>query len=163
MEADAKLVMAWRNDVTSLAMFYHHEPKQWPDFLQEFRHEYFKVPQLPPVFIMSGDVPVGFMRFQPINPASLNQIDVVDISINVDPVHRGQGCGLTALTEVVNFLKTRGVKRIESEVRIENTASQHLFERAGYEFDGETHKLIEDSGELCHIRRYHLNLDETAE
>ncbi len=150
----ARLVMDWRNDPQTLAMFYHHEPKRWPDFLDEFRADYFTDPELPPLFAVEAGRRVAFLRFQRVEG------DLVDVSINVDPAARGRGIGRRALIAARPWLAARGVRRVLAEVRVENPASQAAFLQAGYALLDETEKLVEDTGERCRIRRFVLRLDD---
>jgi len=158
IEQDARQVMEWRNDPGTLAMFFHREPKKWPDFFDEFKETYFLCEQLPPVFAVSERGRVAFVRFGVQERNAQGYPVDVDISINVAPKLRGKGVGLQSLQATAKFLSERKIGRIISEVRTENEASCRLFERAGYSFVREADKLIEDTGEICRIKIYHNTL-----
>ncbi len=152
----AALVMAWRNDPTTLAMFYHHEPKVWESFWPEFRDRYFVDADLPPAFALADGRAVAFLRFERIDDES-EGAPAVDISVNVDPEARGRGYGVAALAGAIVFLRERGVAACWAEIRPENAASRRAFLRAGWREVDEVEKTIVDTGETCTIRRYVVN------
>jgi len=59
--------MDWRNDPDTLTQSFHSAPKVWPDFYQEFIHEYLLDSSLPPLFALEKGKRVGFLRFRRID------------------------------------------------------------------------------------------------
>ena len=150
----ARIVMEWRNDPETLAMFFHHEPKQWDGFREEFLREYFRHPDLPPLFALSNGERVAFLRFQPVpHPLDAGR-RCCDISINVKPGRRGQGVGAAVLKAVQPVLRAEGIDDVLAEIRLENQASRHAFENADFHLLGEAEHLVSDTGERCRIARY---------
>lgn len=153
VEADARQVMAWRNDAETLAMSFHRAPKVWEAFWPEFRTAYFR--DLPaPRFALFRGKRVAFLRFRPaMHPRGLAG-STVDISIMVASEARGQGLGTAVLRAVADTLAADGVDSILAEVREENAASLRIFGGAGYDDLGPAEKLIEDTGERARVRRF---------
>jgi N-acetylneuraminate synthase len=150
----AKLVMDWRNDPDTRAMFYHREPKVWGSFQAEFANEYFKDPDLPALFALKSGARVAFLRFtRCAHPRAGSARQCCDISINVAPGLRGHGLGSAVLRAVQPVLQRAGYDDVLAEVRVENVASQKVFARAGFERLDEREKLIDDTGERCRIVR----------
>jgi RimJ/RimL family protein N-acetyltransferase len=152
-EDDARQVMEWRNDPTSLAMFFHRTPKRWDTFWPEFRDEYFAT-EPPPLFVVTDGERSGFLRFKPVpHPLGLPG-QCVDISINIAPSARGRGIGRRALEALPPELARAEVSHVLAVVRRENEASRRAFESAGYAFVDETTVLVEDTGEQVAVVRY---------
>ena len=152
-ESHARQVMTWRNDPTTLAMSFHHEPKSWERFWPEYRDEYLSEPGLPPLFLLDGGTRVGFLRFRPIaHPQGLAG-RVVDISLMIAPDRRGTGLGKAALRAGLDFLRRAGVDSAVAEIRTENAASVACFAAAGFVPLDEVDKRIPDTGETCRIAR----------
>jgi len=169
IEEHAALVMAWRNDPTTLAMFFHHEPKVWESFWPEFRDRYFADPSLPPAFALDGGRAVAFLRFERVTTGSeaspdpslpnpeLSSLEA-NISINVPAEFRRRGYGERALLGSLDYLRDRGIASCWAEIRVENEPSQRAFERAGWRLVDEVDKTVVDTGEVCRIRRYVVSL-----
>jgi HAD superfamily hydrolase (TIGR01509 family) len=155
VESHARLMMDWRNDPVTLAMFYHREPKVWESFWPEFRDTYFVHATHPaPVFACADGRRVGFLRFQPVkHPRDLAGRSV-DVSINIAPDARGQRLGTQVLRQALDYLRGAGIDSVYAEVRRENTASLKAFEAAGFEVLGPARKQIPDTGEECEIVRF---------
>src|SRR5947207_94269 len=83
-EADCRLVMDWRNDAHTLAMFYHSRPKRWASFLKEYRQKYFKDKKFSPRFAVYQGRKIAFLRFAPY--AEIEGLkNAVELDINLDP------------------------------------------------------------------------------
>jgi len=154
----ADTIRAWRNDPQTLRMSYHIHPKQEETFWQEFRDTYFRFPELPPLFALSGGERIAFLRFVPLEIPGERLRSHCDISINVSPSHRSKGLGTAILRAIKAFLRERGIDDLHAEVRVENEASRRVFERAGFEKAGERQKRITDTGETCRIIDYRARL-----
>ena len=153
LAADARLVMTWRNDPTTLAMSFHRAPWREETFWPEFRDRYFRT-RPPPLFAHAGGERVAFLRFRPVpHPMGLAGT-CVDISINVAPARRGRGLGSAIVAAVSEHLIGEGVDTIYAEIRAGNAPSQRMFEAAGYDCLGPAETLVEDTGESVPILRY---------
>jgi sialic acid synthase SpsE/RimJ/RimL family protein N-acetyltransferase len=160
VEAHARLVMEWRNDPATLAMFFHRNPKQWDSFWPEFRAEYF-ASDPEPLFILNNGKRAGFVRFKTApHPRGLHG-RCVDISINLAPDERGRGLGRGALCALEPVLVRAGVDTIYAVVRQKNEASRRMFASAGYEEVESAVHTVEDTGEKVQIARYLRELSST--
>lgn len=158
-EEHAKQILQWRNNPETLAMFFHHAPKQWESFWKEFQTEYFSCTEAPSLFVVDeNNLKVAFLRFKKIqHPMSLAQ-SCCDISINVAPEHRGKNIGTSSLVLALDYLQLRGIDDALAEIRKENRVSITAFEKAGFRLLDEIEKQIPDTGEQCQIVRYLANL-----
>ena len=152
-EADAKLIMDWRNNPTTLKMFYHSELKQWDTFYTEFCETYFVDEDLPPVFAIDQGQRVGFLRFNPYCEELL-QGRGTDIDINIDPDQRGKGYGAAIIKAATQRQRHKGYDWIIAEIKQINDASVNAFQKAGYRHLDSFDKTIEDTGEVVAIHRY---------
>src|SRR5262245_36776330 len=123
IEAHARLVMEWRNDPATLAMFFHRTPKQWDSFWPEFRAEYFTSDPAP-LFILADGRRAGFLRFKPVPHPRGIPGRCIDISINLAPDARGRGLGRAALSGLESELVRAGVDAVYALVRQENASSK---------------------------------------
>ncbi|MCX6494701.1 MAG: GNAT family N-acetyltransferase [Actinobacteria bacterium] len=154
-EEAAKLIMSWRNDPGTLAMFYHRDPKVWPDFWSEFRDTYFDGPfGLMPLFACIDGKRVAFLKFGKADNPALPE-NTCDISINVSPTDRGRGLAAPILMGAQKHVAGMGVSGILAEVRRENVASAKSFLRAGFQELDPEEKTILDTGETASIRRFY--------
>jgi RimJ/RimL family protein N-acetyltransferase len=154
----ALLVMQWRNDPVTLASFYHREPKVWESFWPEFTRDYFKYPDLPPLFVRQGPERFAFLRFAPVANPFRPERRCCDISVNVNPAWRAKGMGTAALRAASDFLRGQGIQDVLAEIRVENRSSVSAFEKAGYVRLDQTEKFVVDTGERAPIYRYLLAL-----
>lgn len=157
-EKDAKQVMDWRNDPVTRAMSFHQEYKTADRFYPEFKERYFFAPDLPPLFILLNGVRSGFLAFEPI-PHPLNKIQsCCEVSIQIAPQFRGQGLGSAALHAIHPWILNHGYDAVYAEVKAENTASQKMFTKAGYQKINASQKRLEDTGEQIPILSYLIEL-----
>lgn len=129
IDADARLVMTWRNDLVTLAASFHTEPKVWPAFRDEF-FAYFDAPVTPQFGQLDG-VEVGFVRFRASADPTGRRLPTVDISINVKPDARGRGIG-RALIAASSRLALATNDLVLAEVKHGNNSSSRAFLAAGY-------------------------------
>lgn len=155
-EQDAKQVMEWRNDPMTRAMSFHQEYKTWDRFYPEFKTRYFFTPELPPLFVLSNGQRIGFLAFEPVpHPSGMAQC--CEISIQIDPNFRGKGLGSAALKIIHPWILSRGYQTILAEVKVENVASQKMFQKAGYHKIDEKQKILEKDQHIP-IFRYLIDL-----
>lgn len=157
MPEHAQLIMKWRNDPTTLSMFYHQNPKVMPDFYEEYVQEYFVEKDYPAIFISIKNEYVAFFRFNKYLELDFEG-NAVDISINVRPDMRKKGVGTKSLLWALDYLRERGASVAVAEVKRVNTASINLFKKAGFKIYDELDKLIEDTTEVVPIVRLVLYL-----
>jgi sialic acid synthase SpsE/RimJ/RimL family protein N-acetyltransferase len=162
VQGDAELVMAWRNDATTLSMSFHQEPKEWQAFWPEFLDSYFvHSPVLDPVFALADGERVAFLRFRPVDhPQGLSGL-TVDISINVAPHRRGRGVGKRVLIAAQRYLLGRGVESVYAEILSHNHGSARVFQAAGFSRIGERNKLVEDTGSIHPISFHVIDMVST--
>ena len=156
VEADARLVMTWRNDPDTLAASFHSAPKVWDEFWPEYRDDYFAT-AVPPVFALADGVAIGFLRFEPVRASGVGGV-TVDISINLDPARRGQGLGRAVLTAAQDYLSSQGVDAILAAIKPDNSASIAAFADAGFRHVSSATKQIADTGETHPVELYAANL-----
>ena len=147
----ARLVMAWRNDPAARAASFHREEKVWENFWPEFRDTCFDQPDLPPLFAVEGGRRLAFLRFRPVAHPDGLAGRTVDISIAVDPSHRGRGIGLRAILASLTPLAVAGVDCILAEVRADNPASLAVFRKAGFAERPAAEHLVAETGETCQV------------
>ncbi|MEQ8196091.1 MAG: GNAT family N-acetyltransferase [Rhodospirillales bacterium] len=157
-EENGRLIMAWRNDPETLAASYHRAPKVWGSFSRELAEDYYRNPDLPPIFVLDREKRVGVLKFEPADHPLGLRGRVVDLSINLAPEARGRGIGVKALGAALGYLRGRGVDSVIAEVRRENQASLKVFAAAGFKRLDETLKHIEDTGEDAPIIRFAFEL-----
>ena len=156
-QSHAKLVMQWRNDPTTLRMFYQSLPKTWPKFWHEYKNDYFKNPTHPPYFAYIHNTPIAFLRSSPYKNLQSKK-NIVDIDINIAPKHRKKGYGSQILTEFSNMLLKAGADTIIAEIKQQNKASIHAFEKAGFRFFDTSVKHIENTS--CKIFRFRKTIKQ---
>jgi len=120
-QADALDVWAWRQDPLTRAMSRRGEPVELQPHLAWFA----KALADPARTLLIGEAhgdKLGMVRF--------DRGEVTEVSINVNPKHRGRGHGYALLSEALK----REAGDVWAEIRDENLASRRLFERAGFEF-----------------------------
>ena len=142
--SDGPPLFEWRNDPVSRAASAHTHEVAWEDHVV-WLAEMLTSPLHRLYLAEEADVDgaVGMVRFD-IDDAD----ESADVSINLNPVHRGRGVGLAVLTAaIVAFDAEReSPMRLHAVIRPENQASIRLFVAAGFVPDS-------DDGELRHFRR----------
>jgi HAD superfamily hydrolase (TIGR01509 family) len=163
VDEDARMIMEWRNDPQTLAMSFHRAPKAWNQFRREFLAEYFDDPELPPQFARCDGERVAFLRFNRIPHRWDSARRCCDIGINVEPSRRGRGIGSAVLRALRPLLNAFEIDDVIAEIRVENRASQRVFEKAGFFLFERTHKLVEDTREKAVIMRYWKRIGGSGE
>jgi sialic acid synthase SpsE/RimJ/RimL family protein N-acetyltransferase len=152
-DAHGQLVMGWRNDPGTLAASFHRDRKVWDSFARQFHSDYFRDPDLPPLFAIEEGKRVAFLRFEKTPHPRARGRQCCDISINVAPEQRGRGLGTAVLSAVGPWLRQRGVDDVLAEIRVHNEISIKAFAAAGFEELDRIEKHIDDTGERCLIVR----------
>lgn len=147
------LVMNWRNDPETLRMSYHSDLKTWNYFKQEFFHDYFVDPLLPPLFGIVEGKRFGFLRFRisehPLKPNH----PCCEVSINIAPAYRNKGLGTSLLKEMILWISERQDLDVYAEILEQNILSRRTFLKAGFEEIGVGEKKIEGE-QVFSIRKY---------
>lgn len=124
-EADAGLLLAWRNDPETLRWSRSSRPVAEPahrTWLHESLRDRDRL-----LFVVESDHPLGTVRFDRAAP------DTWEVSITVAPPDRGKGLSARLLTLGEGALQARhGAATIRASIHRDNAASLHLFREAGY-------------------------------
>ena len=128
---DAKIILEWRNDPVSRRMSQNtrkvgaREHLKWMNFVLKSQRT---------ILLVAKDTKT-FERLGAITLYLTEKYTSADISINLNPAHRGQGLGAKCLVEVEKYISVEypQIKNINAKIRIENTASINTFSRVGYE------------------------------
>lgn len=156
-EEEARLILSWRNDPETLRASYHQDAKSWPAFWDSYARTIVKA-EIPSVFASIDGKPAAFLRFRPHqHPDGLSGM-CVDLSVVLAPEMRGQGFGAVILSEILPYLRDRGVDSVIADVRRDNVASYKVFKAAGYGEPVATEHRVDDTGEVVAIYRYTVEL-----
>ncbi len=154
-EADARRIMAWRNDPLTRSMSFHQEPKRWPSFYHEFIEEYFAEPSLPPLYGMVEGQYIGLARFRPYpDPLPSYWGRVADVGIMIDPDQRSSGYGTQLIHDSSDYMHQLGWLTIVAELLPGNDASEKMVLRAGYMAYDVHERYIEDLDQTFTVARY---------
>lgn len=156
---DARIAFSWRNDPATIASSYIQTPKTWASFWLEFNAGYFENPEFSPVFIMEGNEPVGFIRFESAFLPEYPDKTIIEVMINIAPGRRGEGIGTEALIILQNHMKNKNVFALTADIRKTNRASVNAFQKAGFYFFCERTEYIEKTKENCCILCYLCKLE----
>ena len=151
---DARIAFSWRNDAKTIASSYIALPKSWESFWLEYNAGYFENPPFDPVFVIEGNEPVGFIRFEQTVLRQYPDQTVIEVMINIDPHRRGEGIGTEALIALRDYMKARKVFALTADIRKNNRASLTAFENAGFSFFNEKTEYIAKTKENCFILCY---------
>lgn len=120
-EADALDVLAWRNDPVTRAMARNQEAVDEASHLAWFAGA-LADPRRTCLIGELGGEKIGMVRF--------DRGDETEVSINLNPAHRGRGLSQPLLAAALALEPGE----VWAEIRPENAASLRLFERAGFQF-----------------------------
>ena len=151
---DALIAFSWRNDPKTIASSYIALPKSWDSFWLEYNAGYFENPPFDPVFVMEGNEPVGFIRFEPASLPQYPDKKIIEVMINIAPYRRGEGIGTEALIVLQREMKARNVFALMADIRKNNRASLNTFENAGFSFFSQRTEYIAKTKENCCILCY---------
>ena len=151
---DARIAFSWRNDPKTIASSYIALPKSWDSFWLEYSEGYFDNPPFTPVFVIEGNEPVGFIRFEPAILTEFPEQKAIEVMINISPHRRGEGIGTEALIALEQYMKEKNVFALTADIRKENKASVAAFEKAGFSFFSKRTEYIAKTKENCCILCY---------
>ncbi len=127
----ANLLLSWRSDPEARAMSIHSHVWTEEDFWHYFRRVYFLLKDLPTVFAVVDGKRAAFVGFDPVGDV---QAKAALISLVVAPELRGKGIGSAVLKEIIPYALQQGYEELYAEIKPENEASKHVFEKAGFTF-----------------------------
>lgn len=131
-EADARLLLGWRNDPETRSASFDMAERDWSEFWPRFRDSYVR-PNLPPPVIVEADgVPAASIRFDEPRLERYAAPGAVEISIHVAPELRRRGIGVRALALCRAYVARFGGRKLIALVKSENGPSHAVFRRAGY-------------------------------
>lgn len=87
-----------------------------------------------------GGVVVGWAALLPVSPRAV-YAGVAEVSVYVDPAHRGHGIGAALLDRLVAAAEAAGVWTLQAGVFPENRASIALHERFGFRHVGRRERI----------------------
>ena len=70
--------------------------------------------------------------------------DAQILSLAVSPETRGQGLGSQLTGAGLEYLRSIGIKKVKLEVRPDNPAAKHIYEKHGFKVVGEAKDLHDD-------------------
>ena len=121
VEGDALDVLAWRNDPVTRAMARNREAVDEASHLAWFAGALADSRRTFLIGEVEGEK-IGMVRF--------DRGDETEVSINLNPAHRGRGLSYPLLMAALACVDGD----VWAEIRPENAASLRLFERAGFVF-----------------------------
>lgn len=123
---DCEMTWSWANDPATRQGSFSTRQISQNEHAQWFNRSLSGERQL--LIAEIGEQPVGLLRFDPIE----NGNDVAEVGITVAPEARGKGIACSILEAGTELSRTRGISQLVARIRIDNPASVHTFERAGY-------------------------------
>ena len=123
---DSRRVWEWRNDSTSRAVSGTSEVIAWPSHDAWFRSAVSDPARRVLIAAVRG-TDIGIIRFDGDEHGDWT------VSINLDPVARGQGRGTAALHAACRWLRQQtSTQAIHARILESNTASRRAFEAVGF-------------------------------
>ena len=123
--SDSGLLLEWRNHPTVRRASFQQEPidatthRRWlAGVLADARRRLY-------IAMWQGE-PVGMLRLD------LDGRDGAELSLLVDPGHRGRGMGRRLLGRAMDLARRLGLRRLHARVRPDNRVSRHLFSSCGW-------------------------------
>jgi RimJ/RimL family protein N-acetyltransferase len=123
--ADADDILEWRNDPVTRAMSRRTEAIGQSDHLNWLTATLHMRGRL--LLVAEIDATkIGMARFDELAP------DTWEVSINLNPAHRGKGLSRIVLERALAAIKARRPERILAEIKPVNEVSRHVFEALGF-------------------------------
>jgi len=119
-----------------------HVVRWWGDPDVQLKSSLNRPPGADHVVIYAGEVPVGYLRWQPANIEYLESLDVLEVprgAMDIDiylgePDYVGQGIGTVALRILLAMLTAEpDVPAAGMSVSLENAAAIRCYEKAGFQ------------------------------
>jgi len=126
-ENDSKDIWEWRTNSLTRRMFKDSGYVCWAD-----HHIWYKKSLADPnryiyVGFLADGAKVGVCRFD------IDEINhVAEVSINLNPTHRGRGLSLSLLTESLFAFSTHRIVNLSAKIKKKNIPSVKCFSRAGF-------------------------------
>jgi RimJ/RimL family protein N-acetyltransferase len=79
-------------------------------------------------------VAVGMCKLVPYTHRSSHIVYLGGLA--VDPDHSGRGLGIALLNDIINWSRSRGFRRIELSVALQNEKAIRLYQRCGFQKEG---------------------------
>jgi len=120
---DAKLIMAWRNDIETRNNFYNNNIFEWNGFKDIFYEKYFNN-TIPPLFALYNNEKICFIGCRD-SSVKYN----VEISINLNPNYRNKKLSTKIVKHTILYIKKNYplINNIIAEIKIDNIASNKIF------------------------------------
>lgn len=136
---DSKDIWQWRNDPASRAMFFDGDQVAWEDHQQWYARA-LKSPERTLLVGVDEEVQqnIGVVRFDGLED------EVVEVSINLNPLYRGQGLAKPLLSMAIDhYLAINNCSQLIAKIKSINTASRKLFAGVGFEFVSDSEGCLE--------------------
>ncbi len=128
---DRQRLWKWANDPVVRASAFNSSPISWKDHVDWFEKKRVDPDCLLFIATRAGRRPIGQIRFD------LSRRKTARIDVSVDSKFRGRGYGSALIRKATErVMKKLRLKSVHAYVRLENAASVHTFERAGFETIG---------------------------
>ena len=126
---DSKHIYEWRNDEVTRSMSAHTGIVEWTEHT-----EWYNAALLNPgdAIIVGEDAKgrIGMVRFD-----YNDERTQAEISINLNPIRRGQNLSSSLLNESIFFANPPNNIRLIAEIKHQNTVSIKCFSRCGFHYD----------------------------
>jgi RimJ/RimL family protein N-acetyltransferase len=124
---DSLAVFDWRNDPHTRSMFKNSELIDYSAHSSWFSKALSDVDRMIYIAEMEG-IKIGVVRFDKIGASW-------EVSINISPNHRGNGCGKTVLRLGIKKIALESKAfQIKADVKSSNFPSKKIFESCGFSF-----------------------------
>lgn len=126
----SRLIWLWRNDPITRQMSRNSNVTPWKSH-QSWYTQTLQNPKKVLLIAYQGGTAAGMVRFDFLEPA------YAEININLNPTLRGKGLGHEVLKSACQYgFNQLHLKRIYAEIKMDNTASIHIFEDLGFVLAG---------------------------
>ena len=123
---DAVLLFEWRNDAATRENSFNRDEIDLESHRRWFAQKLAARDRTRIWLMMNGGVPVGQVRYE-------RQGDCAEISVSIDPAHRGEGLGTAILrASAPRACRELDVREVRGLVKLTNVGSLVAFERAGF-------------------------------
>ena len=126
---DSKHIYEWRNDEVTRSMSANTDIVEWTEHT-----EWYKTALLNPikVIIVGEDAKgkIGMVKFD-----YNDEKTKAEISINLNPIRRGQNLSSSLLNESICFAKLPNDIRLIAQIKHQNTVSIKCFSKCGFHYD----------------------------